>query len=91
MKIHDIGRKGIGITDIDGAVIRGLSIENLNLKAQHAQSHDAAGVKLFNTNNVVIKDSYFNNMNSHSIWNDTTNKIIRQLKITPLKMSEISF
>ncbi|MEM8676687.1 MAG: right-handed parallel beta-helix repeat-containing protein [Cyanobacteria bacterium P01_G01_bin.67] len=71
--IHDIGRKGVGINDTDGAVVSGLTVQNINLAAQHAQSFDAAGVKLFNTNDVIVQDSYFSDINAFNIWNDTTN------------------
>ena len=71
--IYDIGRKGVGISGTDGAVVRGLRVHRVNLKAKHAQSHDAGGVKLFNTNDVLIADSYFTKINGHNIWNDTTN------------------
>ena len=70
--IHDIGRKAVGVGDTDGAVISGLTVQNVNLAAQHSQAHDAAGVKLFNTNNAVVKDSYFSDLNAINIWNDTT-------------------
>ena len=71
--IYDIGRKGVGISGTDGAVVRGLNVHHVNLKAKHAQSHDVGGVKLFNTNDVLIADSYFTKINGHNIWNDTTN------------------
>lgn len=71
--LSDISRKGVGINDTDGAMVSGLSVQNVNLDAQHAQSFDAAGIKFFNTNNVVVKDSYFSDINAMSIWNDTTN------------------
>ena len=70
--IHNIGRKAVGVGDTDGAVISGLTVQNVNLAAQHSQAHDAAGVKLFNTNNAVVKDSYFSDLNAINIWNDTT-------------------
>ena len=72
-KIHNIGRKAVGLEDTDGGLISGLSIEDVNLEAQHAQSHDAAGVKLFNTNDIAVKDSYFSDINAVHIWNDTNN------------------
>ena len=71
--IHDIGRKGVGVGDTDGAVIGNLTVQNVNLAAEHSQAHDAAGVKLFNTNNAVVRDSYFSDINAINIWNDTTN------------------
>ncbi|MGF1589807.1 MAG: hypothetical protein ACFCU7_11290 [Pleurocapsa sp.] len=71
--IQDVGRKGVGINDTDGAIISGLSVKNINLEAQHSQSHDAAGIKFFNTNDVTVKDSYLSKINAYHIWNDTTN------------------
>ncbi|MGB5712699.1 MAG: right-handed parallel beta-helix repeat-containing protein [Waterburya sp.] len=72
-KIHNIGRKAVGIENTDGGIISGLSIEDVNLRAQHTQSHDAAGIKFFNTNDITVKDSYFSDINGISIWNDTNN------------------
>ena len=72
-KIHNIGRKGVAVGDTDGATVSGLAVYDVNLAAQHAQSHDAAGIKFFNTNNIVLKDSNFANINAMNIWNDTTN------------------
>jgi len=72
--IHNVSRKGISIGDTDGATISGLRVEGINLAAQHSQSHDAAGIKLFNTNNIVVRDNYLSNINANHIWNDTTNK-----------------
>ena len=74
--VFDVARKGVSIGDTDGATISGLRVENINLAAEHAQSHDAAGVKFFNTSNVILKDSYFANINANNIWNDTTTKTI---------------
>ncbi|MEM6613168.1 MAG: right-handed parallel beta-helix repeat-containing protein [Cyanobacteria bacterium P01_C01_bin.72] len=70
--IRNVGRKGVGINDTDGAFVSGLTVQNVNLAAQHAQSFDAAGIKFFNTNDVVVQDSYFADINAFSIWNDTT-------------------
>ena len=72
-KIHNIGRKAVGLEDTDGGLISGLSIEDVNLEAEHAQSHDAAGIKLFNTNEITITDNYFSDINAVHIWNDTNN------------------
>ena len=72
--IYDVSRNGVSIGDTNGANISGLRVENINLAAQHAQSHDAAGIKFFNTNDVFLRDSYFANINANNIWNDTTNK-----------------
>ncbi len=74
-KIHNIGRKAVGLEDTDGGLISGLSIEDVNLEAQHAQSHDAGGVKLFNTNDITVQDSYFSDINAVHIWNDTNNNV----------------
>lgn len=72
-EISNVGRKGIGIGGTDGAVIDGMTIQNINLDAQHAQSHDAGGIKLFNTNDVVVSNNQLSDINGHHIWNDTTN------------------
>jgi hypothetical protein len=72
-EFYNIGRKGIGIGDTDGAIISGITVGNVNLAAQHSQSHDAAGIKFFNTNDVIVEDSYFAKINAFNIWNDTTN------------------
>ena len=72
-EIHDIGRKGVSIGDTENATISNITVQNVNLEAEHAQSHDAAGVKFFNTNNVAIEDSSFSSINANNIWNDTTN------------------
>lgn len=71
-EVYNVDRKGVGIGDTDGATIRGLTVRDVNLGANHAQSHDAAGVKFFNTNNVTISNSYFSDINANHIWNDTT-------------------
>ena len=71
--IHNIGRKGVGITDTVDAEISGLIVYDVNLEAEHAQSHDAAGIKFFNTHDVHLRDSYFININANNIWNDTAN------------------
>ena len=70
--LNNIGRKGVGIGDTSGALVSGVVVENVNLDAQHAQSHDAAGVKFYNTFNATVKDSYFDNINANNIWNDIT-------------------
>jgi len=75
-RIYDVGRNGVSVGDTNGANISGLTVENINLAAEHAQSHDAAGIKFFNTNDVFLRDSYFTNINANNIWNDTTNKTI---------------
>ena len=72
--IYNVGRKGVSVGDTNGATISGLNVQDINLQAQHSQSHDAAGIKFFNTNNVILKDSYFANINANYIWNDTTNR-----------------
>lgn len=68
-----IGRKAVGVGDTVGATIQGLKVHHVNLAAHHAQSHDAAGIKLFNTHQVVIADNYLSHLNANGIWNDTTN------------------
>ena len=71
--VKDIGRKGIGIGDTDGAEISNVNVQNVNLAAEHAQSHDTSGIKLYNTNDIVVKDSYFSDINAIHLWNDSTN------------------
>ena len=71
--VHDIGRKGVGVNDTDGATISSLFLQNINLAAEHAQSFDAAGIKFYNTNDVLVRDFYLSNINGFNIWNDTTN------------------
>jgi hypothetical protein len=72
--VYDVDRKGIGVGDTNGAQITNVNVQSVNLAAHHAQSHDAAGIKFFNTNNITLKDSYFEKINAYHIWNDTTNK-----------------
>ncbi|MFM2312977.1 MAG: hypothetical protein RLZZ04_2253 [Cyanobacteriota bacterium] len=74
--LHDIGRKGVGINDTDGAVVSNLTVQNINLAAQHAQSFDAAGIKLYNTNDVTLRGNNLSRINAYNIWNDTTNGTI---------------
>lgn len=75
-KVHDIGRKGVGINDTDGGIVKGLTVEDINLDAEHAQSFDAAGIKLFNTNDVTISENDLSGINAFNIWNDITNGTI---------------
>ncbi len=70
--ISNVGRKGIGVGDTNSGTVSGVTVNGVNLAAQHRQNHDAAGVKFFNTTNVTIKDSNFSDINAHAIWNDTT-------------------
>jgi hypothetical protein len=70
--ISNIGRKGIGIGDTMGGTVSGVTVDGINLAAQHTQNHDAAGIKLYNTTDVAIKDSNFSNFNAHAVWNDTS-------------------
>lgn len=70
--VSNIGRKGIGIGDTMGGTVSGVTVDGINLAAQHPQNHDAAGVKLYNTADVAIKDSNFSNFNAHAVWNDTS-------------------
>ena len=69
-EISDIGRKGIGINDTDGGIISGITLEDINLDAEHSQSYDAGGIKLFNTNDVTISDNKLSGINAFNIWND---------------------
>ena len=71
--LSDIGRKAVGIIDTDGGLVSNISVQNVNLEAEHAQSHDVAGIKFFNTNDITVKDSYFSDINGNYIWNDTAN------------------
>jgi hypothetical protein len=70
--ISNVGRKGIGVGDTRGGTVSGVTVDGVNLAAQHPQNHDAAGVKFFNTTDVALKDSTFTNINAHHMWNDTT-------------------
>ena len=70
--ISDVGRKGIGVGDTRGGTVSGVTVQGINLAAQHPQNHDAGGVKFFNTTDVALKDSSFSNINAHFMWNDTT-------------------
>jgi Right handed beta helix region len=71
-EISDIGRKGISINDTDGGIVSGITLEDINLDAEHAQSFDAAGIKLFNTNDVTVSDNKLSGINAFHIWNDIT-------------------
>lgn len=71
--IRNAGRKGIGVGDTDGAVIDNVKVQNVNLAAEHSLIHDAAGIKFFNTNDIVLKNSYFSDINAINIWPDTAN------------------
>ena len=70
--IYNIGRKGVGINDADGGIVSGLTIEDINLDAEHAQSYDAGGIKLFNTNDVIISENELSGINAFAIWSDIT-------------------
>jgi Right handed beta helix region len=70
--ISDVGRKGVGIGDTSGATVSGLTIENVNLAAEHAQNHDAGGIKPFNTSGVTISNNNLSRINGIGIWDDTT-------------------
>ena len=74
--LYDIGRKGVGINDTDGGIIKGLTLEDINIDAEHAQSYDAAGIKLFNTNDITISDNELTGINAFNIWNDITNSTV---------------
>jgi hypothetical protein len=71
-EISDIGRKGISINDTDGGIVSGITLEDINLDAEHSQSFDAAGIKLFNTNDVTVSDNKLSGINAFNIWNDIT-------------------
>jgi hypothetical protein len=71
-EISDIGRKGISINDTDGGIVSGITLEDINLDAEHSQSFDAAGIKLFNTNDVTVSDNKLSGINAFNIWNDLT-------------------
>ncbi|NJK56154.1 MAG: hypothetical protein HC939_09220 [Pleurocapsa sp. SU_5_0] len=75
-KIYDVGRKGIGIDDTDGGIISGITLEDINLDAEHSQSYDAGGIKLFNTNAVTVSDNKLSSINAFNIWNDITSNTI---------------
>lgn len=82
-EIYDIGRKGIGVVDTDGGLIEGLTIKDINLDANHAQSYDAGGIKLFNTNDVTVKDNELSKINAFYIWDDlTSNTVLDGNKLT---------
>ena len=70
--IYNVGRKGVGANDLDGGIISGLTIEDVNLDAQHAQSYDAAGIKLYNTNDVIVSENELSDINAFAIWSDVT-------------------
>jgi hypothetical protein len=71
-EISNIGRKGIGVIDTDGGTIDGVTLSDINLDAEHSQSVDAAGIKLFNTNDVTISDNKLSGVNAFNIWDDIT-------------------
>jgi hypothetical protein len=71
-KISDIGRKGIGVIDTDGGTVDGNTLSNINLAAEHSQSVDAGGIKLFNTNDINITDNKLSGVNAFNIWDDIT-------------------
>jgi nitrous oxidase accessory protein NosD len=82
-EIYDIGRKGIGAVDCDGGLIEGVTLKEINIDANHAQSYDAGGIKLFNTNKVTIKDNKMSKINAFNIWDDlTSNTVIDNNDIT---------
>jgi hypothetical protein len=70
--VSNVGRKGIGVGDTRGGTVSNVTVDGVNLAAQHPQNHDAAGIKLFNTTDVTIKDSQVSNFNAIAYWNDTT-------------------
>ena len=70
--IYNVGRKGVGINDTDGGIVNGLTLQDINLDAQNSQSFDAAGIKLFNTNDIIISENELRDINAFAIWNDIT-------------------
>ncbi|MGL5832414.1 MAG: right-handed parallel beta-helix repeat-containing protein [Waterburya sp.] len=75
-EIYDIGRKGIGVIDADGGLIEGVTLKDINIDANHAQSYDAGGIKLFNTNDVTVKDNKMSKINAFNIWDDLTSNTV---------------
>jgi len=75
-EIYDVGRKGVGINDTDGGIVKGLTVSDINIDAEHAQSFDAAGIKLFNTNDIIVSENNLSDVNAFHIWNDITNSTI---------------
>jgi hypothetical protein len=75
-EIYDIGRKGIGVVDTDGGLIKGLTLDDINIDANHAQSYDAAGIKLFNTNDVTVEDNKMSKINAFYLWDDLTSNTV---------------
>ena len=71
-ELYDIGRKGVGVNDTVGGTVDGLTIEDVNLAGENAQSYDAAGIKTFNTNDILISDNELSGINAIGIWNDIT-------------------
>ena len=71
--IYNVSKKGVGINDTDSGIISGLSIQDINLEAEHAQSFNAAGIKLFNTNEITVSNNDLSDINAIHIWNDITN------------------
>ena len=69
-ELYNIGRKGVGVNDTQGGIVSGLTIEDINLDAQNAQSYDAAGIKTFNTDGITISDNELTGINAIGIWND---------------------
>jgi hypothetical protein len=70
--ISNIGRKGVGILDTDGGTVSGVTLKDINLAAEHSQSFDAGGIKLFNTNEITISDNKLSHVNAFAIWDDIT-------------------
>ena len=68
----NISKTAVSIGDTEVALISNIEVKNINLAAEHVQSHSAAGIKFFNTNNIILKDSSFFDINANHIWNDTT-------------------
>ena len=69
-ELYNIGRKGVGVNDTVGGIVDGLTIEDVNLAGENAQSYDAAGIKTYNTHDITISNNELSDINAISIWND---------------------
>ena len=69
-ELYNIGRKGVGVNDTVGGTVDGLTIEDVNLAGENAQSYDAAGIKTYNTHDITISNNELSDINAISIWND---------------------
>lgn len=73
--ISDIGRLGITVKVSDGGdiLVDGNRISNVNRDGLHSQSHDAGGIKLFDTTDVTVSNNELFDINAQNIWADTVN------------------